>query len=747
MSTKKHKKYILASASLKRAAPAVAWIADVRTWRSGAHRIGQFLSALKRALRRPRLRRVRGTRASLRSIGIGVLCVIFLAAVVSRMIQKHPVYGTSETRTVNIFPSVYISDTWHNPIFAVSQDVSADAPLDQFTIENSAFVTADREYQERARQETKAISEDIPPETHIDIQEVPASDVPPPEAQTPETQEPKSEPVIVPDMGGLEPINFISEPASEPVPPSAPAPESAPSPEEQPLADGGAPISFFKFRSFILTRIARAQDVPPENMAPVTGGETSPAVSSSAETASSDEAPTTEPVQEPEVIVETPPSESGAGDQPAVSESSIQEEPSPAEPASAETEVSSEVFPSSSSEVDVSEQSPILVEPAERGEFSSNDFHAYIGFSDFALADEMRVGTIENAQLRFSLGAKNYNPNEGAYKTLKIEYFHDGVWAEAGEISLAHDISNAANGGYFLYALPIFSSWDELENFQIRFSYVDAEGVATSDVYLESMWLEIASRSPRPDPEVRDDIVIESVRVPMPKATIEAFSKKNDFGVSENPEFTFEFKSQKNIFKRAFRSLFGIANDYAVKSFELSDSKGRKVPIAAAVIYDSDARWSFKITDRPRSLQPGLYTLIAQIQEGENPDDAFLAEYQFYWGVLAANTNKSVYASGEDAYIQMAALTAKGHTICDAILRLEITDPESHVAVYSTQDGTISQSGECAPENVVSVPDYFAHYQTRKPGKYKMVLSHLERKTLRLLHVIEDGFEVYDEVL
>jgi len=40
---------------------------------------------------------------------------------------------------------------------------------------------------------------------------------------------------------------------------------------------------------------------------------------------------------------------------------------------------------------------------------------------------------------------------------------------------LENEISNNLNGGYFLYALPVFESWEDLNNLKIRFTYQNSQ--------------------------------------------------------------------------------------------------------------------------------------------------------------------------------------------------------------------------------------------------------------------------------
>jgi len=104
---------------------------------------------------------------------------------------------------------------------------------------------------------------------------------------------------------------------------------------------------------------------------------------------------------------------------------------------------------------------------------------------NFSIPQNMEESQINNVQLRLSLAGKNNPPNNTNPK-LVIKYQYKGNWQNLAEIDLTNEISNALNGGYFLYALPIFNSWQDLENLRIRFSLV-----SSTSVYLDAVWLEV----------------------------------------------------------------------------------------------------------------------------------------------------------------------------------------------------------------------------------------------------------------
>ncbi|MCK5341860.1 MAG: hypothetical protein KAR20_00570, partial [Candidatus Heimdallarchaeota archaeon] len=148
---------------------------------------------------------------------------------------------------------------------------------------------------------------------------------------------------------------------------------------------------------------------------------------------------------------------------------------------------------------------------------------------------------------------------------------------------------------------------------------------------------------------------------------------------------------------------------------------------------------SIIIKPKNRSVRPGKYILetYAETDSGET----VTKQQEFYLGVLAINVNKSIYLPDEQAYLQMAALTDTGHTLCDADLWMSIIDPEENEMNFSTEDGSIFLSGECHGNNVTDVPDYFAYYDVNDVGTYNMKLINLDTG-----HEIEDSFEVKNEV-
>jgi hypothetical protein len=136
------------------------------------------------------------------------------------------------------------------------------------------------------------------------------------------------------------------------------------------------------------------------------------------------------------------------------------------------------------------------------------------------------------------------------------------------------------------------------------------------------------------------------------------------------------------------------------------------------VAYGENGEWSLRVLETPRAYKPGRYTLDLAMTEG---DLRYTDTVDFYWGVLAMNTDKSPYQPGDTAHLSLAALDDSGNTNCDARLSLTITDPSG-----SSADVPVSPGGGCGPNNVTDIPDYVADYPVTEQGIYHATLSLLD---------------------
>ncbi len=175
-----------------------------------------------------------------------------------------------------------------------------------------------------------------------------------------------------------------------------------------------------------------------------------------------------------------------------------------------------------------------------------------------------------------------------------------------------------------------------------------------------------------------------------------------------------------------------VSNDTEIKVF---DGSGSAIDINLATISVSDP-----VVYRlmlPREFRPGRFRLKVTTSDGTT------STQDFTWGVLAINPNKSLYLPGETAHLSMAVLDETGKMVCNALLRLTITDPDGQTTVLTTREGTITVNPECQIKGYVTKPDYESTYHVRGNGGYAMTL---EATTQNGQYSIVDGFEVREHV-
>ncbi len=135
-----------------------------------------------------------------------------------------------------------------------------------------------------------------------------------------------------------------------------------------------------------------------------------------------------------------------------------------------------------------------------------------------------------------------------------------------------------------------------------------------------------------------------------------------------------------------------------------------------------------KLMVNPKDIpgfKPGLYKLSLKLRTLEGEVNI---EQDFTWGVIAVNSNKSIYKPGDVATIGMGVLNDAGETQCmtgqdRADLWLTVTAPNGSIKEYSTESGSIKDSGECGPITVTNTPDAVAIYLIDDPGIYTMTVT------------------------
>src|SRR3989339_745826 len=155
------------------------------------------------------------------------------------------------------------------------------------------------------------------------------------------------------------------------------------------------------------------------------------------------------------------------------------------------------------------------------------------------------------------------------------------------------------------------------------------------------------------------------------------------------------------------------------------------------VEYSGNGRFKVRISPDILSFKPVRNKMEITIKDG---DQVFNITQDFTWGVLAFNSNKSIYLPGEKAYLQLAVLDDDGNTLCRVRdLEIKIKTPEGRINYLGIDNGEIMASGECGPNNIIDVPDFYGFYEVGVPGIYEVNITALTDNGER---EITDSFEV-----
>jgi len=300
---------------------------------------------------------------------------------------------------------------------------------------------------------------------------------------------------------------------------------------------------------------------------------------------------------------------------------------------------------------------------------------------------------------------------------MMLKYSVDGKnWQELDFFS--EGISNRSNSGYFNYDADLITSWDDLNNLQIRI-----EGLMDDEPrllgFLDSVWVQVKYGSDE-----------------QPEEKLQIFSDKRAWRKDEHPNFRIEDPRQHDSFLEMTRdkivSPFQSDPELSVK---LKNNQGEEFDLEKYRDYLVKNEGPIEVELLPNNeLPPGNYTLDVKLQENGQEQ---IFEGSFAWGLLAVNFNKSVYLENETAHIQLAALDENGHTRCDANLQVEIIEPKLSNKIFRTSNGTIEKSGTCGPNNVTDIADYFFHYEAGGEGTYDVIVTNLDND-----FEIADQFEV-----
>lgn len=169
-------------------------------------------------------------------------------------------------------------------------------------------------------------------------------------------------------------------------------------------------------------------------------------------------------------------------------------------------------------------------------------------------------------------------------------------------------------------------------------------------------------------------------------------------------------------------------------------SSGKEYNVKFKITKESDTEYVLVGQKPEESLLPGRYQLQVDLSKGISRETK---KQDFAWGVVALNTNKSMYTLGETATISIAVLDDKGSMVCDASVVLEITKPNKEIDILSTKDGTIVVNPGCHKKEMILKPDFEASYKLADLGKYDVKLT---AETKNGPYSIQDSLVVADNI-
>ena len=212
---------------------------------------------------------------------------------------------------------------------------------------------------------------------------------------------------------------------------------------------------------------------------------------------------------------------------------------------------------------------------------------------------------------------------------------------------------------------------------------------------------------------------------------------KREFSIHQQPGFQFQYTPQSNSLMQGIRNAFGVA-PFSVTKVTLKHPLFGESDADYDIGYGDNNVWSLTLKNTKEHLHPGKYTLHVEIEEG---GATYTDEFDFYWGVLAINYNKSVFTPNETAQISIGALSDNGNTICDAPLKLWVTPPSG-----TESEIPVTPSSVCKGNNVVDVPDYTASYKFESAtGTYAIKLVRFDENG-NIASQVTDSISVEDSV-
>jgi len=363
---------------------------------------------------------------------------------------------------------------------------------------------------------------------------------------------------------------------------------------------------------------------------------------------------------------------------------------------------------------DVSTQPTSIGTNANTAPSSAGHTHQ-ITVKDFGTAALEPGQFINSMQLRMSFAAKRSGASEEV-PHIEVLYGTDDALITVGAILVDDEVSNAENGGYFLFGLPSVRNITELIDAKVVIRYHgDKENL--KGMFLDAVWIDVETRIIGKADLLERGMAgnLSSLTAPHMSHLV---SDKINFRRDEIPVFNLRYDSQRNFIIRGLRNLMG-RNLVSVESVLIKHNSLGIIGIEPVLTVTRDGLLTIEIPEEAKEkMRPGTYSIELMLDEGGRE---FIERFDFQWGILSTNPNKSEYQVGETAHISIGALSPNGNTICKANLNLYATDPLGIVSRYD-----VVESGLCDGNNVIDVPDFSALVPVVEPGVYELYLERLD---------------------
>lgn len=153
---------------------------------------------------------------------------------------------------------------------------------------------------------------------------------------------------------------------------------------------------------------------------------------------------------------------------------------------------------------------------------------------------------------------------------------------------------------------------------------------------------------------------------------------------------------------------------------------------------DGDTR-HLEIVNSFSNFQPGKYSVVIT---GLNHGVPISLETEFWWGVIGVNVRAATQEPGRMQTIHIAVLDDYGRTLCQAPVRVWLTDPAGFRQLFSTEAGTVERNPDCRDRSVTNEPDYYVNYRSELAGEF---IVEVEAETPKGVRLVSDRF-ILDQI-